>query len=413
MKRQMKKKALIIGGGVAGLTAAIVLEKNNVEAWVIERNDRPLKKLLLTGNGKCNYWNQDQALSHYHSTTEDLLPALMTSSRQQEVFSFFDSIGIIPRIKNGYYYPFSNQASSIAELLYLSAKEQKVNFLTNVLAEEVIYQNNQFIVNPKTEKITGDLLIVATGSNAYPRTGSDGIGYQIAKSFGHQIIPVLPALVQLKIKGNYTKDWKGIRCDARLVGLVNGKVIQEENGELQLTEYGISGICTLNISSKLARSLATGDKVEVAIHFLPWLNSKKEVQAYLEQRANHFPNRTLEELMETILPYKLVHVLFDYYKVDYKKSWDNFTSQEKNTVSEFLFQHKVEVIGTNSFDQAQVCSGGVPLTEVNLDSLESKKKKNLYFVGEILDVNGDCGGYNLGFAFLSGMVVGKKVGIDK
>lgn len=409
----MKKKVLIIGGGVAGLTAAITLRKNNHEVCVLERNDRPLKKLLLTGNGKCNYWNQDQAITHYHSTTEELLPELITSTRQQAVVDFFASIAIMPRIKNGYYYPFSNQASSVVESLYLSAKEQGVNFLTNLLVDEVVYQNNQFMVNPKKEKLIGDTLIITTGSMAYPKTGSDGIGYKLAEAFGHYIVPVMPALVQLKMKENDLKDWKGIRCEARLESLVNGKVIQEESGELQLTEYGISGICTLNISSKLARSLAAGDKVEVAIHFLPWLFTKQEVRMYLENRACLFPNRTLEELLETILPYKLVHVLFNHYKVDFKKKWHTLTHQEQDTVSRFLFCHTIEIIGTNSFDQAQVCSGGVALTEVNLDSLESKKQKDLYFAGEILDVNGDCGGYNLGFAFLSGILVGKKVGNDQ
>lgn len=409
----MKKKVLIIGGGVAGLTAAITLRKNNHEVWVLERNDRPLKKLLLTGNGKCNYWNQDQAITHYHSTTEELLPELITSTRQQAVVAFFASIGIIPRIKNGYYYPFSNQASSVVESLYLSAKEQGVNFLTNLLVDEVVYQNNQFMVNPKKEKLIGDTLIITTGSMAYPKTGSDGIGYKLAEAFGHYIVPVMPALVQLKMKENDLKDWKGIRCEARLESLVNGKVIQEESGELQLTEYGISGICTLNISSKLARSLVAGDKVEVAIHFLPWLFTKQEVRMYLENRACLFPNRTLEELLETILPYKLVHVLFNHYKVDFKKKWHTLHQQEQDTVSRFLFCHTIEIIGTNSFDQAQVCSGGVALTEVNLDSLESKKQKDLYFAGEILDVNGDCGGYNLGFAFLSGILAGKKVGNDQ
>lgn len=409
----MKKKVLIIGGGVAGLTAAITLRKNNHEVWVLERNDRPLKKLLLTGNGKCNYWNQDQAITHYHSTTEELLPELITSTRQQAVVAFFASIGIIPRIKNGYYYPFSNQASSVVESLYLSAKEQGVNFLTNLLVDEVVYQNDQFMVNPKKEKLIGDTLIITTGSMAYPKTGSDGIGYKLAEAFGHYIVPVMPALVQLKMKENDLKDWKGIRCEARLESLVNGKVIQEESGELQLTEYGTSGICTLNISSKLARSLAAGDKVEVAIHFLPWLFTKQEVRMYLENRACLFPNRTLEELLETILPYKLVHVLFNHYKVDFKKKWNMLTHQEQDTVSCFLFCHTIEIIGTNSFDQAQVCSGGVALTEVNLDSLESKKQKDLYFAGEILDVNGDCGGYNLGFAFLSGILAGKKVGNDQ
>ena len=409
----MKKKVLIIGGGVAGLTAAINLRKNNHEVWVLERNDRPLKKLLLTGNGKCNYWNQDQAITHYHSTTEELLPELITSTRQQAVLDFFDSIGIIPRIKNGYYYPFSNQASSMVESLYLSAIDQGVNMLTNLFVEDVIVQDNQFIVNPMKEKITGDSLIVATGSMAYPKTGSDGMGYKIAKSFGHHIVPVMPALVQLKMKESDLKDWKGIRCEARLESLVNGKVIQEESGELQLTEYGISGICTLNISSKLARSLAARDKVEVAIHFLPWLSTKQEVETYLENRACLFPSRTLEELLETILPYKLVHVLFNHYKVDFKKKWHTLTQQEKDTVSRFLFCHVVEIVGTNSFDQSQVCSGGVPLTEVHLETLESKYQKNLYFAGEVLDVNGDCGGYNLGFAFLSGILAGKKVGNDQ
>ncbi len=407
------KKVVIIGGGAAGLTTSIYAANLENEVLVLERNPSCLKKVSITGNGRCNYWNQDQSLAHYHSSADQLLSSFISSDKQEEILSFFHSIGIIPKIKNGYYYPFSNQATSVAQALFLAARDRQVKFQQDVFVDEIIWEKDHFVINPEKEKIYADIVVIATGSKAYPKTGSDGSGYHLATSFGHTLVPVLPALVQLKVRGNYLKEWKGIRCDVRLVTRCEGREIQQEEGEVQLTEYGLSGICTLNISSEISKLLEKGKQVEVDIHFLPWIESIEKMEEWLQSRAQLFPKRTLEELLETVLPYKLVHVLFSYYHIDFHKRWQQLTLEEKNTVSRFLFCHPVEITGTHSFDQAQVCSGGVPLTELDPRSMESKKKENLYFVGEIVDVNGDCGGYNLGFAFLSGMMAGKKIGGEK
>ena len=303
--RQMKKKVLIIGGGVAGLTAAITLRKNNHEVWILERNDRPLKKLLLTGNGKCNYWNQDQAITHYHSTTEELLPELITSTRQQAVLDFFDSIGIIPRIKNGYYYPFSNQAFTIENALLSECKKLNIK-ITNDITVEKIIKEDCFIINPDKENIKAKNIIIATGSKAAPKTGSDGLGYELAKSFNHNIITPLPSLVQLKADEPYFKNWSGIRTDVKVNLLINHKYIKSETGEIQLTNYGLSGICIFNLSGEAAKALNQNKNVIISINFIPFASNPRIFLQTLNKNSYH---KTISELLEGILHYKLVDII--------------------------------------------------------------------------------------------------------
>lgn len=403
-------KIIIVGGGAAGLVCAITAARNNNDVTIIERNNSCGKKILVTGNGKCNYWNSDQDSKHYHSSDVEILNEIIIKGNQDRVLDFFDSIGIVPKITKGYYYPYSSLAASIQYALLKETEVLGVKFMYDILVEKIEKRNNQFILN---NSIFCDKVVLATGSKACPKTGSDGIGYNLAKAFGHTIIPILPALVQLVGNESYFKVWNGIRTQAKVRMYVDNDYIKEEEGELQLTDYGISGICVFNISRYVAIALEEKRNVKVNINFAPWYEwDSNSFKQWLEDRNNKMKNRKLYELLEGFLNYKLVDVLLKNAHVDKNTVWNKLTNQEKENIIKSILSFQLNIVGTNSFDKAQVCSGGVALSEINPKTMESKLVDNLYIIGELLDVDGDCGGYNLGFAWMSGMIAGMGVHND-
>lgn len=405
------KKVVIIGGGASGLISSIFAKNKDNEVIILERNSVCGKKILATGNGRCNYWNEDQNLRHYNSTSKNLLEKIITLDNQKQIMTLFNRIGIVPKIKNGYYYPTSNQAISIRNALVTEATKLGVKIYQDALVDKVTHSNNKYIVEFNNKKIIADSLIIATGSKASPKTGSTGIGYTLAKSLGHTIIEPLPALVQLVGQGKYFTSWDGIRSDVNVSLYAANKFIKEETGEIQLTSYGVSGICIFNLSRFASAYLKENKKVEVVINFLPWL--KEDAITYFDKRTSLMPSRTIFELLEGLLNNKLLNTFLSILKIDESRKWTNMSKQEKINLINVLTNFHLPIIDTKSFDNAQVCSGGVDLSEINPNTMESLINKNLYIVGELLDVDGDCGGYNLSFAWISGMLAGKSIGVIK
>ena len=405
------KEIVIIGGGASGILAAIYASKNKKnKVTILERNQECAKKILVTGNGKCNYWNEDQNINHYHSQNKELVEKIITKENQQEILTFFDNLGIIPKIKNGYYYPFSNQATTIKKVLLNELNRNKVDIKNNTLVTNIKKEETKFVITTESEIYKADSLIIATGSYAAPKTGSTGMGYDFLEKLNHTIIKPLPALVQLKTNGNFLKEWQGIRTDVILTLYENNNKIKEESGEIQLTNYGISGICTFNLSHFISRGLYENKKEKILINFLPFLNlsSKEEYINWFDKR-NINKKITISEDLETILNYKLVNIILKQSNINNSSNWNELSEKKKKILIENLISFPLTITGTNSYNEAQVCNGGVLLTEINPNTMESKIIENLYITGEILDVAGDCGGYNLTFAWISGMLAGKNV----
>ena len=394
----------VIGGGASGLVAAIYAKTSATQVILLERNSDCGKKILATGNGRCNYWTSDQDLKHYNSSNKYLLENIITDENKEEIMNFFNRIGIIPKIKNGYYYPYSNQAVSIKNALITEARRLGVQIYNDTYIDCIRKENNKFIINYNNKTIISDSVIVATGSKAAPKTGSDGNGYDLVKKFFHSVIEVLPALVQLRGEEKYFKDWSGIRSDVKISLYSNDELIKEEEGEIQLTDYGISGICTFNLSRFVSRNLYENKNNYVIINFLPFLEQNKI--SFFEERNELIKGRTLLEFLEGLLNNKLVKVLLNIININSDRKWQDLKYEEKEKLVEIITNFKLEITGTNSFEQAQVCSGGVPLSEIKIKTMESIYQENLYIVGELLDVDGDCGGYNLSFAWISGMLAG-------
>ena len=383
------KRIIIVGAGAAGMLAAIHAKTKDNQVILIERNTNCGKKILITGNGKCNYLNDDFNISHYRSDNLEFLENIITEENKKLLISEFKKIGIEPKIKNGYYYPMSNTSISIQNALLLTLKQKGIEIITNTTITDIKKINNKFILN---DKFTCDKLIIAAGSSACPKCGTDGTIYDALKPLGLKIKKPLPALVQLKSEGKFLKEWAGIRCDCELSLFENDKLIKKSIGEVQLTDYGISGICTFQLSSDCIRGLDSGKKEVIKMNFLPDI---KDFDTFYLNRVKLLKGRNDIELFEGLINYKLLYVLFKHNK----------------NIKEALTSFSLEITGYNGFDKAQVASGGIKLTEIN-DNFECKNIKDLYIIGETIDVDGDCGGYNLAFAFLSGIIAGESIKND-
>lgn len=403
-------KIVIIGGGAAGLVAAIKASLNN-EVTILERNNTCGKKLLITGNGHCNYWNANQDLSNYHSHTPSLIENFITKTNLEKTKEFLLNLGIIPKIKNGYYYPLSNQAITIKNALIYEAKRNNVQIKENFFVTAILKENNHFIITSKNEKIFADKIIVATGSKAAPKTGSTGSGYQLLENLGHKIIPVLPSLVHLQTNNKILASCEGVRCDVNLSLYENDVLLAQESGELQLTKKNISGICTFNLSYYVAKGLYLNKKETLKINFLPFLQdlSFEEILNWFTKRNQMMHNPELSYFLEPLLNYKIVNFFLKEQNLKPTSTWNDLQKDQKSNLIKNLLNYPVEIISTNSFTEAQTCSGGIPLSEININTMESKIQKNLYIIGELLDITGNCGGYNLTVAFISGYLAGSSV----
>lgn len=406
------KKVVVIGAGASGLVAAIYAKKRYDEVILVEKNEICGKKILATGNGRCNFWNEDQSIEHYRGSEMKKIEEVLSAKNKEEALEFFEKIGIKAKIKNGYYYPFSNQASSMQRALILEATKQKVNIKTSEEVIDIVKKGDKFeIITKSKEKILADLVILATGSKAAPKTGSDGIGYEICKKFGHSINKPMPALVQLKANEKFLKEWEGVRSDVAIFLFENGKKIASEVGEIQLTNYGISGICVFNLSGRVSRGLEKNKKEEVKINFLNGLNIKNEDEfiKWMEKRDRVLEDRNILEELEGILNYKLAKVLLKLSNINEIEKWKNLSDISKKNLAKNMTGFILNITGTNSFDKAQVCTGGVPIEEIDVNTMESKKQKGLFITGELLDVDGDCGGYNLEWAWITGIIAGSHI----
>ena len=389
-------KVVIIGGGASGVIAALSSKSNDVT--IIESNDKILKKLLLTGNGKCNYWNEEINDTKFQTDDYKALNEILKES--DKTLEFLYDLGLYPKIKKGYYYPYSNTSTSVREIFLRALLLKDVKIITNFKVDKITY-DKKFNIYSNNLKETCDKLIISCGSMAYPRTGSDGSGYELSKIFNHTINKVTPALVPLKLDGDFLSCWDGVRCDVKVDLLIDKKIVGTEIGEAQLTNYGISGICIFNLSGLATKNL---DKdVKLKIDFIPDIDNLYE---FLENRSKNL-NNTLEEMLESLFNYRLMFMFFKITKIDKSNKWCNLKEEQKLNLINTMKNFKVKVIGSLDYDRAQTCTGGIPLSEINPKTMESKIVKNLYLTGEILDVTGKCGGYNLAFSFITGKIAGE------
>ena len=396
----------IVGAGASGLMAAITAAKNGADVCIYENKDKAGKKILATGNGRCNFTNTCQDPSFYRSDNKDFPVNVLEKFDYKAVLDFFYELGICTNDRNGYIYPKSDQAVAVLEVLLMEAKRVGVKIITDCKIVEIRKRKIEFkLINENGDVFRADKVILCAGSKASPITGSDGSGYSLAKSFGHSLVPVLPSLVQLRCKEKFYKKVSGVRVNGKVTLYVDNKKTASDTGEIQLTNYGISGIPVFQISRYASIGLYNKKEVKAVINFMPDY-SKEELYKFICDRISKRPEKTLDEFFTGIFNKKLSQLFVSILNLKDNTKVSTLKENDIERMNKLISSFTTIVTETNSFEQAQVCCGGINTKEIDKDTLESLCVKDLYFAGEIMDVDGICGGYNLQWAWSSGYTAG-------
>lgn len=398
----------IIGGGASGMTAAIAAKRQNAKASVIifEHKDLPGKKILSTGNGRCNLTNEYMNSSCFRSDHPEMITPVLEQFSSNDTIQFFHELGILTKSRSGYIYPRSDQATAVLDVLRMELKRLGIDVILNTHVNEIISMKKGFRIFTSGKNYIADKVILATGSKASKVLGSDGSGYSLAKSFGHKLIPVVPALVQLKVKDFPFAKASGVRTDACVKAVVEGAEVYSDTGELQITAYGISGIPVFQISRYISRALYEKKKAEVVIDFIPQM-TEVEVITFFKHRKSLMKHVEANEFLIGIFNQKLIPRLLELAKIKSNTKVDTLTIEQLTKLARYCKHTVLTISETNGFDNAQVCAGGVSLCDINIQTMESYCQKGLYIIGELLDADGICGGYNLQWAWATGMIAGK------
>lgn len=406
----MTKRVLVAGAGASGLMAAIFAARAGAKVTILEAMDRPGRKLLMTGNGRCNLTNMDTQLSAaYRGGDPSFAGKIISRFDAEAVRSFFLELGLLTMQRGDCVYPYTNQASSVLEVLLAETRRLNVTIKLTEKIETIQHQDGIWKVRTATWTYQADRLILCCGSKCIPATGSDGSGYTLARSVGLKLNRVTPSLVPLICEGKFLSQLAGVRCPAcitlyrRMAGQKE-QMLGSEAGELQWTAYGISGIAVFQLSGYAAAARDT-DKVRVSIDFLPQY-SDEEVLSLLRRCAQRLGKEHLPTLLRGILPEKLIPVLLNRAGFSPKQACSSLQEEDLQKLLLTCRQFSMAVKGTKSFDVCQVCAGGVSCSELNTDTLECLAIPGLYLAGELVDVDGPCGGYNLQWAWSSGFVAG-------
>lgn len=394
-------KVVVIGSGPSGLIAAIKASSNN-EVVLVDSNNSLGKKLLLSGNGKCNYWNSNIDSSKYITDDVSILSSILTKDNIDNTLKFLDSLGLYPTIKGDLYYPYSENSHSMLSILMRKLEANNVQIKYNFKVIDIRENNGLFTVVSQNESINADAVILASGGSAMPKTGSDGSIMNILRNMGHDVIPFIPSLNRVNLGCNF-KSIENIRCKARIKVLVNSKEVFQDSGEVLFKSDGISGIVSFNASSYVSYYLNKDEDVDITINYLDNID---DVGYFLDNRARLLNNPSVEELLESMLDYRLMFYLLDYISLNKDKRYNSLAEEEKDDLINALTNNRYKALSIGELETSQVSIGGLKLTDINPNTFESTKVKNLYIVGEALDVAGLCGGYNISFAFISGYIVG-------
>ena len=401
----MKTEIAVIGGGASGMIVAITARKSGKEVVVLERKDRILKKVLITGNGRCNITNVNANISNYFGKNISSVENILNSFNPQDTMDFFNGLGIICNEENrGKVYPLSGQASSVVDALRFEAERLGVRIETEFYVRKIEKEGFKFkIYSEERKKIEAGRVIIAAGGQSYPELGSNGSGFELAKELGHSVTRLSPSIVQLKTEKHQVKGLQGIKTDAAVTAYGDNKKICTYDGELLFTDYGISGNVVFNISFVMPLY----KNVEFEIDFMEKFDYN-ELYEILKERKKMMSHLTMENYFNGMINKKLGQFLSKVSGIEkLSKPVKDLNDSEIRKLCTVLKKYRIKILDTTGFKNAQVTAGGVSLDEVNSETLESKIVKGLYFSGEVLDVYGECGGFNLQWAWASGYIAGK------
>ena len=402
------KTVTVLGGGCSGMIAAIRAARGGARVLLLERKDRIGKKLLATGNGRCNLSNTDLALSRFHGGDRAFVAAVLSVFPAASAIDFFEELGISCQVgEGGRIYPRSGQASAVLDVLRWELERLQVDVRTGYEVSEVARRGPGFVLALAAGgQLPAARLVLACGGMAGPQFGSDGSGLRLAAAMGQRIVEPLAALVPLRLRADFLRRLKGVSFEARGEVRCGGEVLRSEEGEFLFTDSGISGPPVLQLSRCASVALKQGREPRIALDLFP-ATMLEELDSALEIRFRRQGGKTLSDGLVGLLNKRLIPVVLTAAGIDYHAiSCAEMTGAARNALARLLKCWSLEISGTMPWPEAQVTAGGVDLHDVNPETLESRLVPGLFFCGEILDVDGDCGGFNLQWAWSSGWLAG-------
>ena len=397
---------IIIGGGASGIMAALSARNFTDKVLIIEKNNRIGKKILVTGNGRCNFTNITMKNIDYNNP--EFVNDVFEQFDVHDTIDYFDSLGIVAKIEDeGKTYPLSEQASSFLDVFLYEINNKKINVVLEQNVSFVSSANDIFSVRTDTNQLyKGKTVILATGGKSMPLTGSNGSGLVIASGLGHKIINPFPALVKLKLDSPYLKQLAGLKINSQVDLLSGEETIQSEYGDILFANYGISGPTILELSRKANEFLNFNKEVSLRIILIQSISKQKIIE-----RLDRFLDREISQALIGLVHKRLINVLIKEAGIEKNNLLvRDIPKDQIYRLIDLFYDWRLLVKGSLGFEESQVTAGGINLNEVSSKTLESKLVKGLFFTGEVLDIDGRCGGYNLQWAWSSGYLAGKYAG---
>ncbi len=409
---KINKQVIVVGGGAAGMIAAISARRLGADVTILEKNPRVGKKILATGNGRCNFTNINADVTYYHGNNPKFTYSALSHFTVDDTIRFFEKLGIAHKVEDfGKVFPMSDQASSILDVFLYELNQLGVNIVCDANVKD-IRKNGKFVIELEDGKVyKGDRVIITTGGKAMPSSGSDGSGYDLAARLGHTIIDIFPALVQLKLEGSFFKRLDGVKFVGTAEIIHNNKSVAMDRGDILFTNYGVSGPPILQISRKAGELLKAGQEAYLKITIMDMM-PKDELRTLLKKRWQISSSKPLDFSLVGLINKRLIPVvLMEAGLNDAERPVASLSAKEQERIIDFLTDWRFKIRGTRSWPSAQVTAGGVDTREINQDTMESKLVKGLFFAGEIIDIDGQCGGFNLQWAWSSGFIAGQNAAL--
>lgn len=408
----MGNNVIVVGAGAAGMIAAVFAAENGAKVTILEKMQRVGKKLLITGKGRCNITNVadiKDLIKNMHGNGSFLYSSFHNFSNN-DVIDFFESLGVKTKVeRGGRVFPESDKAIDVVDALLRKMDSLDITVLKDIAVKKIKKDNNRVtgVVDKKGEFYPADKVIIATGGSSYPATGSSGDGYLMAEQIGHSIIPIKPSLVPLETEEEWVKIAQGLSLkNVKVSILVENKKVADDFGEMLFTHYGVSGPIILSLSKVVAESLNNSKLVELSINLKPALSMEK-LNNRVQRDFEKFSKKQIKNALNELLPNKLIDIIIDLAYINPDKMINQITKEERLRLIEQITDLRLTIIKTRPVAEAIVTAGGVNVKEINPKTMESKIVEGLYFAGEVVDVDGYTGGYNLQAAFSMGYLAGK------
>ena len=398
----------VIGGGPAGMMAAIHAAEAGAKVMLLEKKDKVGRKLLVTGRGRCNLSNKHMNHTHYHCGKKDFVLEVFRASEPAEALDYLADAGVFMKSdESGRIFPGSEEASAVLDILRMEMQSRGVIEHCSFAVRSLEKKEKFFEIRGENGSVQAKRVILATGGRSYPKLGAEGDGYKLAEKLGHNIIRPIPALVHLRCEAPFLKRISGVKFDGAVELRVNKQTVSNRGGEILFTDYGLSGIPVLQHSRRVNEALKNQQKPSLYLDLFPEFN-KKDLNFILKNRAFERPGRSLADVLVGFLNKKLIPVVLT-------ESGAGHNDFPADQLEDEIWKKLIRLLkswaffptGSRGWDVAQITAGGINAAEVEPRSLQSRVVKGLYFAGEVLDVDGESGGYNLQWAWTSGLIAGR------